>query len=217
MRGHQDGRQHTGCDPLRCVMSDDSRGVGRDRACSTAWTTSRRALTATRTRCWLPSRWQRRSCRPPATCWCAPHACFGHSGPLGKRIRRSGDHHIQPITGRRGRSGHAGRAQVGAQYQLFVFLGRLTHQKGVDLIAIAAKAVLAASEVAQVRLAPALLLPSSSPPLRFLRASLYMRCRQRTPFWTLRSAPPCSVGLPMGASAIRYCHPPILFSSMCLK
>ena len=44
------------------------------------------------------------------------------------------------------------RAQVGAQYQLFVFLGRLTHQKGGDLIAAAAKAVLASSSVAQARL-----------------------------------------------------------------
>ena len=42
-------------------------------------------------------------------------------------------------------------AQVGAQYQLFVFLGRLTHQKGGDLIAAAAKAVLASSSVAQAR------------------------------------------------------------------
>ena len=38
---------------------------------------------------------------------------------------------------------------MGPQYQLFVFLGRLTHQKGGDLIAIAAKAVLAASDIVQ--------------------------------------------------------------------
>lgn len=38
---------------------------------------------------------------------------------------------------------------MGPQYQLFVFLGRLTHQKGGDLIAIAAKAILAASDIVQ--------------------------------------------------------------------
>ena len=43
-------------------------------------------------------------------------------------------------------------AQVGPQYQLFVFLGRLTHQKGGDLIAAAAKSVLASNSVAQARL-----------------------------------------------------------------
>ena len=40
---------------------------------------------------------------------------------------------------------------MGAQYQLFVFMGRLTHQKGGDLIAAAAKAVLASNSVAQAR------------------------------------------------------------------
>ena len=38
---------------------------------------------------------------------------------------------------------------MGPQYQLFVFLGRLTHQKGGDLIVIAAKAILAASNIVQ--------------------------------------------------------------------
>ncbi len=94
-----------------------------------------------------------------------------------------------------------GRAQVGAQYQLFVFLGRLTHQKGVDLIAIAAKAVLAASDAAQARPAPVLLTPSSFLPLRFLRACLHMRRRQYAHFWLLRAASPCSAGLPISVCA----------------
>ncbi|KAK9845225.1 hypothetical protein WJX81_000502 [Elliptochloris bilobata] len=38
---------------------------------------------------------------------------------------------------------------VGQQYQLFVFLGRLTHQKGGDLVAAAAKVVLAANDLVQ--------------------------------------------------------------------
>lgn len=40
--------------------------------------------------------------------------------------------------------------QVGAHYRMIVFMGRITHQKGCDIIAMAAADILKGSPTAQV-------------------------------------------------------------------